>query len=292
MNNIIHLFDLDGTLWSIKNSAWVIKKDNPSKPILKLKSGELSSILSGVYINDEIDIDYNGKKYWINEDLFEKIKKRKPNITKEQIGISFYEYIDPKYYDNLKFYKENIRHLIDVKDIDIGILSARFSDEKDKKLLNILKKELDNIGLDIEKFYYVGDHYLPNVNTDINIRKSNILLEHLVGYHIEKNKFVPIKQDLYKEVYFYDDEPHNIYVANNIQETLDEYLQNTDDETHKRVIYNIKNNKPILYTNLITNNHLNRFKTIKIEINEPTKYPIVIENKILKFSNFINENKK
>lgn len=292
MNNIIHLFDLDGTLWSIKNNAWIIKKNNPSKPILKLKSGEVSSILSGVYINDEIDINYNGKKYWINEDLFEKIKKRKPNIKKEDLGISFYEFIDPKYYDSLKIYKENIRHLVGNDNVDIGILSARFSNEKDKMLLVSLKEELENIGIDIDKFYYVGDYFLPNVNMDINVRKANILLEHLVGFHIEKDKFVPIKQDLYKEVYFYDDEPHNIFVANDVQNMLNSYLQNTEDDVYNRIIFNIKNNKPILYNNLITNNKLNRFKTTEVKLIEPVKYPIVRESKIVNFNTFISENRK
>ena len=292
MNNTIHLFDLDGTLWAIKNSAWVIKKDKPSKPILKLKSGEISSILSGVYINDEIDINYNGKKYWISEELFEKIKKMRPNIKKEDLGISFYEFIDPKYYDSLKFYKENIRHLIGIDNVDIGILSARFSNEKDKMLLVALKDELENVGINIDKFYYVGDHFLPNVNMNINVRKANILLEHLVGFHIEKDRFVPIKQDLYKEVHFYDDEPHNIFVANDIQDMLDGYLENTEDEVHNRIINNITTNKPILYNNLITNNKLNRFKTTKVELTEPVKFPIVKEMKIVNFNTFINEKKK
>ena len=287
MNKILHLFDLDGTLWSVKNNAWIIKKDTPNKPILKLAQGELTLILSGVYLNDEIDINYNGKKYWISEKLFKKIKKIKPNIEKDDLGLSFYEHIDSKYFDNLKIYKENIRHLINVDNVDVGILSARFSHEKDRHLLMSLKKELNDIGINIDKFYYVGDYFLPNVNMNINVRKANILLEHIVGFHIEKDKFVPIIQDLYEEVHFYDDEPHNIFVANDIQEMLDDYLKNTEDEVFRKIIHNIKTNKPTLYNNLITNNSLNRFKTTKVILNEPVKLPIVMhEQRIFDFKNF------
>lgn len=285
MNNTIHFFDLDGTLWSVKTNAWIIDKKKPGVPILKLKDSDLKLILAGVYINDDIYIEYNGEIYWISKELYDRIKKVKPNINTKDLGISYYEKLNPKYYDNMVFFKNNIRHLVDNSEpSDIGILSARFSDEKDKKLLITLKDELKNISLDINKFYYVGDYYYPNVNIKMSTRKANVLLEHLVGFHINKDKFVPIKQDLYREVYFYDDEPNNIYIANDIQEMLDNYLINTDDEVYNRIIKNIKEKQPTLYTNLITNNSLNRFKTTKIKLHEPIKYPIKIqENRIFRF---------
>ena len=284
MNNIIHFFDLDGTLWSVNTNAWVIDKRKPGVPLLKLKESELKLILAGVYINEEVYFEYNGEIYWVGKKLFARIKKLRPNIEMEDLGISFYEKLNPKYYDNMKFFKENIRHLIDDKNTDIGILSARFNDEKDKNLLNSLKKELEDIGLSISKFFYVGDFYAPNINTKLSTRKANILLEHLVGFHIQDDRFIPLKQDLYREVYFYDDEPSNIDVANNVQEFLNGYLINTEEEVYNRIIKNIKEKHSALYTNLITNNSLNRFKTTEIKLKEPLKYPIKVnESKILKF---------
>jgi len=285
MNNTIHFFDLDGTLWSVKTNAWIIDKKKPGVPILKLKDSELKLILSGVYINDEIYIEYNDEVYWIGKKLFNRIIKIKPNVKMQDLGLSYYEKLNPQYYDNMKFFKNNIKHLIDNSEpSDIGILSARFSDEKDKKLLVTLKDELKNMGLDIHKFYYVGDHYYPNVSIKMSTRKANVLLEHLVGFNISKDKFVPLKQDLYREIYFYDDEPNNIFVANDIQDMLDGYLVNTDEEVYNRIIKNIKEKQPILYTNLITNNALNRFKTTEIKLHEPIKYPIKIqENRIFRF---------
>ena len=284
MNNTIHFFDLDGTLWSVNTNAWIIEKKKPGVPIIKLKGSELYLILSGVYINDEICIRYNSETYWIGQKLLDRIKKIKPNLETEDLGLSFYEQINPKYYENMKFFKENIRHLIGIEGIDIGILSARFSDDKDKHLLNSLKDELQNVGLNIEKFFYIGDYYYPTVNQSISIRKANILLEHLVGFHIEKDKFVPIKQDLYRDVHFYDDEPSNIFVASDVQQFLNQYLENTEDEVFDRIIKNIKEKKPTLHNHLITNNSVNRFKTTEVKLIEPIKYPIKIqESRILKF---------
>ena len=118
----------------------------------------------------------------------------------------------------------------------------------------------------------------------MNTRKANILLEHVVGFHIKEDRFVPLKQDRYDKVYFYDDEPNNIFVTNDIQQLLDEYLINTEEEVYNRIVKTIKEKQPILYNNLITNNSLNRFKTTEVKLHEPIKYPIKLqENKILRF---------
>lgn len=297
MKKEIHFFDLDGTLWSVDTKAWIIKKNNPSKPIFKLSNIELHMILAGIYKNDEIELEYDGKKYWLSEELFEKIKKRIPSVEASDLGISFIEKINPIYYKKLKIFKENLRHLIgkDKDTYDFAILSARYNEENDKKLLVSLKEELENIGIEINKFYYVGDYYKPRIRTSDYNRKTDILLEHLVGFHIEDDHFVPIKQNIYRDVYFYDDEPSNINFANDLQDTLDGYLENTEDEVYDRIMYVIKNYKPKLHTNLVSNNSLNRFKTDIIELQEPIKYPIKIdENKKLKrFDDFkLNESLK
>jgi len=289
----IHFFDLDDTLWKINGNVWIINKNNPSKPIIKLNKIELYDILSGIHINDEIKIDYNGNTYWISENMFNKIKKRYPNISEDQIGISFIEFTNPYIINKISIFRENIRHIIGNKDDEIGILSARYSEENDNLLLSALKKELENNGLFIDKFYYVGDFFKSKVNDDIAYKKSNVILEHLIGFKIKNDHFLPIKQDKYDIIYFYDDEFKNIQVANEIQILLEEYLRNTEDEVFNRIMKLLETSKPILYNNLITNNSLNRFKTTKVELTKPITFPIKIEESynILKFSQFKNDTK-
>jgi len=289
MNDTIHFFDLDGTLWNVNNKAWIIDKKNPSKPILIIKGYELTDILSNIYKTDDIAIEYNGNKYFISEVMFDRIKKKIKNIKEDQLGISFIEMINPVYSDVLKFNKNNIRHLIDKDKFDLGIISARSNVDRDEKLLNALNKELNDIGLEINKFYYVSDYFKPtNSNDTIAYKKARILLEHLVGFHLKGDKFVPLKQDLYKVVHFYDDDFNNVNIAGTEQDLLEEYLRNTDDEVFNRIMDNINENKPELYTHLITNNSVNKFKTEKIELKIPVKYPIKIEESFkTKFSEFL-----
>lgn len=292
MNKIIHFFDLDDTLWSIETKVWVIFKDKPNTPIIKLNTIQLDEILNGVYKKEDNMIEYNGNTYWISDEMFDRIKKRKSTTKIEDLGISFIEDTNPMYFNKIKIYIDNIRHLVG-KNEDIGILSSRYSIENDHKLLNTLKEELSKYDLEICKFYYTSDYYNTKNTNKKNIDKMKILLEHLVGFHIFENRFVPIKQDLYQEVHFYDDEFQNINVANDIQHYFEEYLKDTEDEVFNKIKGRIKLVKPILYTHIITNNRINRFKTNKIELKEPIIFAIKVdENITYKFKDFINKKYK
>ena len=44
-SNVLHLFDLDDTLWSIDSKVWIIDKRYPSEAIIKLDSKDFSLIL-------------------------------------------------------------------------------------------------------------------------------------------------------------------------------------------------------------------------------------------------------
>ena len=286
MNTTIHFFDLDNTLWNIENKIWVIHKNNPNRPILYLSKDDYIKIMNGIYHNDDLEVNYNGNKYWISEELFNKIKKKRPAIEIDDIGISYIERIDPSYFNKLKIHIDNIKHITDTN-VDIGILSARHNPENDKLLLAELNKELSKYELEIKKFYYTSNKISTKHNISHSRDKVKVLLENLTGFHIKEDRFAPLKQDFYTEVHFYDDEFSNIDYANNIQEELNKYLENTDDEIFNRIIGRIKNNNVLLYTHLITNNELNRFKTTKIQLTTPIKYPIKIEEgKIIKFKDF------
>jgi len=72
MEKAIHFFDLDRTLWSIETRLWLIDKNNPSKPLIRLSKEDSTYILSGIYKDQENMIEYNGKVFWISDNMFEK----------------------------------------------------------------------------------------------------------------------------------------------------------------------------------------------------------------------------
>lgn len=281
MNNEIHFFDLDGTLWNLDAKVWVISTDNPSVPLYKLDNVEFALIKNGVYKDENIQISYNDKDFWIPEKLYDYIRKKR-KIEADSIGFSFREFFDMNYINKIILQLKTITHLKN-KTIDIGLLSARYNQEGEQELLNILRLKLKDYNLDINKIFYIGERFQLDYSDDVIYHKTMILLEHLVGNKIEKNKFIPLKQDWYKTVYFYDDEVQNIYTANRIQKIYDDLMKNSSDEVFNIIKQKVLEFDLTLVTNLITDNELNKFKSTEIILRDSNKYPIKIENKNFKY---------
>lgn len=290
MDKEIAFFDLDNTLWYIKSDVWVIDKNKPSVPILKISPIEFALIKSGIYVKDDILIEYNGDSYFISKDMLERIERKIKNIKLNNIGISYSEFFD----DNILNKKEvqvlldNIKHLIG-KNIEIGVLTARSDRKKHSNLLNKLRLKLKEYGLEIDKIYFVSESirsigYQDKVVYD----KNKVLLSHLVGLTIEDNHFVPIKKDSYNKIYFYDDVKSNFMNVNNLQDYFDFLVRNSDDECVEFINNRLENNNLILINNLITNNEINPFETTTIKLSSPIKFPLkVSDNKLtIKFENF------
>ena len=289
MSKEIAFFDLDNTLWYIKSDVWVIDKNKPSIPILKISPVEFALIKSGIYVNDEIPIDYNNERFFISRDMMERIQRKNKNIRLGNIGISYVEFFDEDILNkkDVQLLLNNIKQLID-KNIEIGILTARSDRKKHAVLLNKLRIKLKEYGLEISKIYFVSESiraigYQDKVIYD----KNKILLEHLVGLSIDDNHFAPIKKEAYDKIYFYDDVKSNILNVNNLQEYFDFLVRNSDEECIEFVNNRLQNDL-ILVNNLVTNNELNPFDTNIIKLKSPIKFPIkVSDNKLtVKFENF------
>lgn len=285
IKNEIHFFDLDGTLWNIDSKVWIIAKDNPNVPLYKLNNLEYTLVKKNIYKKDDILIEYNDRKFWIPKSIYDCVyKKRK--LDPEFLGLSFREFFDINYIDEITVLLKNISHLYNKTNINFGILSARFDKDSEKELLNLLREKLKQNNISIDKIYYVGENLVVFNRDTIAHLKSLILLEHLVGIKIVDNKFIPIKQDWFENVYFYDDEIENIQYANNIQNLFNEILKNTTDmEVFNIIKEKINNFNLKLTTNLITNNEYNKFKTNEIILTEPIKFPLRTES-IKKFNEY------
>ena len=291
MSKEAYIYDIDGSLIDIDVKAWIISKENPSVPILKLDPLELFMIQKGAFKRDELVIDYDDNKYYISKELFDKIQKRKL-ITIENLGLSFIEYIDDRLFNKaeITYLLDNIKHLADITD-KIIILTGRYDRKAFSKILNKLRLKLVDLGIEIWKMHFVGEHTYNTSSDKIATDKVKCLLEYLIGLKIEDDKFIPIRQDVFDVVHFYDDDFKNIDYAEDIQKYFEQILRNTkDDEVYKHVLSRIGKVKPKLEMNLITSNELNRFKTTIVTLELPKKFPIRLsEGKhIIRFNEFKN----
>ena len=292
MDKEIAFFDLDNTLWYIKSDIWVINKNKPSEPILKISPVEFALIKSGIYVKDDICVDYNNERFFISRDMMDRILRKSKNIKFRDIGISYAEFFDEELLNKneVKLLLDNIKHLIG-KNIEIGLLTARSDRKKHANLLNKLRIKLKEYSLEIDKIYFISESIrMIGYSDKIIYDKNKVLLEHLLGLTIKDNKFIPIKKDAYSKVYFYDDIKANILSANNLQDYFDFLVRNSESEVVEFINNRLENNELMLITNLITNNQVNPFETKILKLNPPIKYPIKVQdNKLtVKFSNFKN----
>lgn len=288
LNKEISFFDLDNTLWFIKSNAWVIDKNKPSKPLMKIDNLEFSLINNGVYINENNLIEFNNRKFYVSNEFVKRLQKIKKNIQLEQLGISYAEYFDEQILEKkeVKLLLNNIKHLVGT-DMEIGLITARADRKRHAPLLNKLRLQLEKYGLEINKVYFVTDNLRKVDNSDkLSYEKNKILLEHLIGLEIEGDKFIPIKKDSFNRVYFYDDTRQNFLGANLMQEYFDKLMLNSEDDVVEYIQNRLRSESLILVNNLVTNNEINPFETKIVKLKEPTKYPILVDRLTTKFSDF------
>jgi hypothetical protein len=278
MNREIAFFDLDGTLWNIKNEdIWIIDKDKPYKALMILDKIEFSMIVNGKYRKDDHPLKYNGQTHYISNELFDKLKKLSKSDNIERFGISFIPLVRKEILDKreIEILFKNIEHLRYNRFVDIGLLTARSNQRNHVDVINKLRIELKKIGIEISKIFFVGEGL--RLGQDYK-RKTYVLLEHLVGLKIKDGKFISIKQDWYKKVSFYDDDVKNIDYANSVQEFFEDLLRNSDDDVFRIILDRINSYPLKLENNLITDNDINRFKTTSFILKEPMKYPLQKNN--------------
>jgi hypothetical protein len=284
VNKEISFFDLDSTLWENDYKVWIIDKNNPSKPVIILNSIEFALIKNGKYKKDDIELKYNGQRYWISEELKKRIQKKVKTDNIERFGISLMPMVDRDLLNNseVKYLLNNIIHLSNKKFVDVGILTARSNQRNNSDMLNNLRLELKNIGISIKKIYFVGNSVFKGQNY---MNKIVVLLEHLIGFKIKNGKFIALKQDWYPTVNFYDADPQNINYANDIQNLFDKILRKTDDEIFHIIMERLNAIKLTLNINQVTSNDINKFITSKVILKPPVRFPIM-ENRLMSYNNF------
>lgn len=262
--NIFHLFDLDYTLWKSDSKLAVINKNKPEEVIYRIESMYIP-MMKTYWRKHDLPVRYNGTLYWLDDLTWKDIQKN-TNISIEDIGISNREWTDKetldKEIDKVEYLLKNISHLKDWN-IEIGLITSRTNKSNHTELLKDLKEKIyRKIRKNISKIFFINDLNDIKNEDSISNRKAKIVLEHLTGHKIRRNKFIKLTQTRYNSVHFYDDNKKNIETIKNLQFLLEECLRNTDTEEIKKEILNrIENNDLEYITHHITCNEIEAFIT-------------------------------
>ena len=103
-----HFIDIDVILKS-DQKAWIVSKEDPKNPILKMETWEFNLFKSGIYKSQNNKIDFNGSIFYLPTDYMEKLKHicRKNKLDISNLAISMREFIDPEKINETKFEIDN-----------------------------------------------------------------------------------------------------------------------------------------------------------------------------------------
>ena len=99
-----HFFDID-TLIKLENQAWVVDKNNPNIPILKISKSDFNLIQSVIYRKQGNKIDFNGKTFWLPTELVNKLKIKAKTYKTEfsNLAISLQEFLNKDIIEEMSF---------------------------------------------------------------------------------------------------------------------------------------------------------------------------------------------
>lgn len=263
-----HFFDID-TLLITNSKVWIIDKSNPNIPIMKITQSEFNLIKNGVYKGQNNRIDFGGKTYWLPSNMLEtikiKFKNYKANIS--NIGFSMQEFLNKELIENLE-YEINIDNILHLKNTDdhIYIICSKNNKLNYELMISKIEGKLKDNGLVIKDYYFISETFYNRKQDQISHKKVRLLLQHLIGFKTDGDKFIDEKVENYNEVYFYDDEDGSVDLAINCNSLLQLLLSNTEAGTKSKIKDVLKSEDNILFVNLVTPNKVNRFKTTKVNL--------------------------
>lgn len=260
--------DLD-CLVKVENKAWVVDKSKPNIPIMKLPKEDFNLFKSGIYKSQGNKIDFNGKTFWLPDEVFQKLKVKLKNNDSSlgNLAISMQEFLNKELIENLdfKFNEDMLQTLKNLVD-DIYIVCSRQSKSSYQKILDKLEEEFTERGIKIKKFYHITETFYNQTNDDLLFRKARLYLQHLVGYKTDGLKFIDVELDRYDTIKVFDDNKLILNLSDELNVILKSLLSKSSDSMSRIIKENIDDFRPKIEINLLTDNELNKAITNKVNL--------------------------
>jgi hypothetical protein len=261
-----HFFDID-TLIKVENQAWVVDKNNPNIPIMKISKSDFNLIQSGIYRKQNNKIEFNGKVFWLPTELVNKLKIKAKTYKTEfsNLAISLQEFLNKDIIDEMDFeLKLDTISQLKNKTDDIYVICSKQTKRNYQTLIDKLQEKLKEQGLKVKNFYFISDNFYNQNKDEVNFKKMRLLLQHLVGYKTDGNKFIDEEITRYDQVLFYDNNYDTLKIGDNINGLLEIILSNTDKGLRDVIKEDINDYRPVLLVNKINDNHYNKTETKKV----------------------------
>lgn len=263
-----HFIELDIIL-KTESKPWIVDKQNPNIPIMKMDISEFNLFKSGVYKSQGNKISFNGKVFWLSNEFMNKlkVKSKKYKVDISNLGVSMQEFLNPEVIENIKFDIDIsvFRPIINTND-DIYIICSKNTKSNFEKQISKLEEKLEEIGLKIKKYYYISETFYNKDDDEISYLKSKLILQHLLGLKTDGDKLSNEEVESYNQITFYDDNVKSIQMCRDINNILENLLLKTEKEIKLLVKDKIKNDDNLLLIKEFTHNKANRFKEYNVQL--------------------------
>ena len=257
-------------LLEMDSHAWVVDKTNANTPIVKISQSDFNLIKSGIFKKQGNKVDFNGKVYYLPESLMNKIKikTKSYNINFSNLGISLQEFMNKSLIEK-KDFKINEDLIKELKN-EIHYIYIIFSNQTKRAYETIIEKVKDEFhknGLKIKTFYPISENFMNQNEDDIKFKKMRLLLQHLVGYKTEGQKFKDEEITRYDQIFYYDNYNETLKITKEMNNLLEFLLSRSDDGLRSVIKENVSDFRPTLWVHKENENKMNKRTSDKVILN-------------------------
>lgn len=274
-----HFIDIN-ILIEMDSKPWIVSKDNPNVPIMKMEEYQFNLFKSGIFQKQNNKLKFNGETFWLSNEFMNRLKiackKNKKDIS--NLAVSMQEYLNPEITKDAKF-KINMDIFKSINNNeDIYIICSKNNRENYKYQIEKLNENLKLMGLHIKNFYFISETFYNKNDDEISYNKIKLLLQHLLGRKFEGNTITDKEITKYSNIYYYDDNKKSIKLSESINKILEKSLFNSNKELQSQVKSIINSSDSKLIVREYTNNKRNKFNETIVLL----EYPNIIKT----FENF------
>ena len=259
-------FDID-VLIRLDNQPWIVDKNNPNVPIMKISKSDFNLIQNGIYRKQNNKMEFNGRTFWLPTELFNTLKIKSKTYKTElgNLAISLQEFLNKDIIDEMDFELklDVISELKNTTD-DIYIICSKQTKRNYQSLIDKLQEKLKEDGISIKNFYFISENFYNQNKDDVNFKKLRLLLQHLVGYKTDGDKFIDEEITRYDQIFYYDNNYDTLKASDDINSLLQVVLSNTDKGLSEVIKEDVREYKPVLFVNKINDNVFNKKETKKV----------------------------
>lgn len=263
-----HFFDIDALI-RVQSQVWIVSKMKPSIPIIKITQSEFNLIKKGIYRRHHSPLSMSGETYWLPQNLLDELKVKAKNYKVDitDLVFSMQEFMNSSVIENLDYeiLTDSFQHLKNKTD-HIYVICSKNNKKNYGVIIDKLNSELMELGLSVKNYYYLSETFYNRDGDYISHRKVKLLLQHLVGYKTDENKFTDEELDRYDRVYFYDDELSAINLAKDSNSLFQSLISKTDDSVKDLIKEIIKSRDNVIIVNKVTHNKMIPLDTKEILI--------------------------